>query len=554
MLITEYTGGGFGSRATGAVICMIPALLAKKANAPVMMRITREEEQYIGGIRPGVHGRVKAGFAKDGRLLALDMFLIGENSAYEAQGDAAGGGRFVSLLYQPVAMRSRAITVLTNTPPRRAQSQPGGLQAIMMIEPVVAKAARQLGIDQVAIRRLNAPEGKAKWGPANPKGERGYATSAFVKEALDRGAELFGWEERLARSGKRTGSTVRGVGVAVSTFVAGSTGFDGLFVIKPDGKLYVQSGVGNLGTESVFDVHRPAAEMLGMPWEDVVIAWGDTSQHLPWTCVSGGSQTTHAMTRAAHAAASDAIAKAKEIAARKLGGNAESYRVAGGRVSGGGGSLTLAQVAALAIEMGGKYDGHELPENINKVTTASATALAGQGLMGVARDTYKRDGTSLSFAVGFAEVEVDVETGAYKVLDYTAVGDSGTIVHPRAYGGQLLGRSVLGMGHTLAQKTVYDQHYGVALATRLYQSRPPTILDIPRNMKWDAVNLPDPETPVGARGIGEPPVAAGACAILNAISAALGDDVFKRAPITLDNLLMALEHGRPMQEPLTAHI
>ena len=63
------------------------------------------------------------------------------------------------------------------------------------------------------------------------------------------------------------------------------------------------------------------------------------------------------------------------------------------------------------------------------------------------------------------------------------------------------------------------------------------------------MNLPDPETPVGARGIGEPPVAAGACAIMNAISAALGDDVFKRAPITLDNLLMALEHGRPMQEP-----
>ena len=79
--------------------------------------------------------------------------------------------------------------------------------------------------------------------------------------------------------------------------------------------------------------------MLGIPWEDVVIAWGDTSQHLPWTCVSGGSQTTHAMTRAAHAAASDAIAKAKEIAARKLGGSAESYRVAGGRVSGSGGSL-----------------------------------------------------------------------------------------------------------------------------------------------------------------------------------------------------------------------
>ncbi len=554
VLITEYTGGGFGSRATGTVSCMIPALLSKKAGAPVLMRITREEEQYIGGIRPAVHGRVKIGFARDGRILAVDMYTVGENSAYEAQGDAASGARFVSLLYQPEAMRSRSVTVLTNTPPRRAQSQPGGLQAIMIVEPVIAKAARKLGVDQVAIRRINAPEGKAKLGPANAQGQRAYATSAFLKEALDRGKDLFGWDERKARSGQRQGSKVRGVGVAVSTFVAGSTGFDGLFVIKPDGKMYVQSGVGNLGTESVFDVHRVAADMMGVPWEKVAIAWGDTSKHLPWTCVSGGSQTTHAMTRAAHAAASDAIAKAREIAAKTLGGSPESYQVSGERVFSGGRSMTLAQVAQRAIEMGGKYDGHELPENINKFTVTSATALAGQGLMGVARDTYPRDGGSFSFVAGFAEVEVDVETGQYSVLDYTAVADSGTIVHPRAFGGQVLGRSVLGMSHALALKTVYDKHYGLSLTQRFYQSRPPTILDVPRNMKWEAVNIPDPETPVGARGIGEPPVAAGACAILNAISDALGDEVYRRAPVTLDSILMALEHGRPMQDPLTAHI
>jgi len=554
VLITEYTGGGFGSRATGAVSCMIPALLSKKANAPVMMRITREEEQYIGGIRPAIHGRVKAGFSKEGRLLALDLYTVGENSSYEAQGDAVSAGRIVSLLYQPEAMRHRAITVLTNTPPRRAQSQPGGLQGIMLMEPVFAKAARTLGLDQVAIRRLNAPEGKAPFGPPNRDGQRGYCTSAFIKQALDRGKEVFGWDDRKSRSGRREGSKVRGVGVAMSTFVAGSTGFDGLFVIKPDGKMYIQSGVGNLGTESFSDVHRVAAEMMGVGWDQVEIAWGNTSQNLPWTCVSGGSQTTHAMTRAAHAAASDAIAKAKEIAARTLGGRAESYQVANGRVSGGGRSMSLAEVARRAIELGGKYDGHELPENINKFTTTSATALAGQGLMGVARDTYPRDGTSFSFVAGFAEVEVDIETGKYHLVDYTAIGDSGTIIHPRAYGGQLLGRSVLGMSHALSLKTVYDQHYGLSLTQRFYQSRPPTILDIPRNMKWEAMNIPDPETPVGARGIGEPPVAAGACAILNALSDALGDDVYRRAPVTLDSILMALEHGRPMQDPLTAHI
>ena len=554
VLVTEYTGGGFGSRATGAVICTIPAVLAQKTGTPVMMRITREEEQFVGGLRPAIHGRVRAGFTRDGRITALDVFAVGENSAYEPRGDATGTGRIISLLYQPAAMRLRSTTVLTNTPPRRAQSQPGGMQGVMIMEPVVAKAARQLGMDQVEIRRVNAPVGKAPHGPPNPNGELPYCTGSFLREALDRGAELFDWDTRIARSGQRQGSKVLGSGVAVSSFVAGSTGFDGLFVIKPDGRMYIQSGVGNLGTESFSDVHRVAAEMMGMPWERVEIAWGDTSQHLPWTCVSGGSQTAHAMSRAAHAAASNAIDKAREIAARTLGGNAADYQLVNEYVTNGARSMSLADVAARAIELGGRYDGHELPDDINEYTVRSASALAGQGLMGVARDNYPRDGRTFAFTAGFAEVEVDVETGAYRIVDFVAVGDSGTILHPRAYGGQLLGRSVLGMGHALAQKTVYDQHYGWPLATRMYQSRPPTILDVPRNMQWDAVNIPDPETPVGAKGIGEPPVGAGACAILNALSAAIGDDLIRRAPVTLDNILMALEHGRPMQEPLTAHV
>jgi CO/xanthine dehydrogenase Mo-binding subunit len=142
------------------------------------------------------------------------------------------------------------------------------------------------------------------------------------------------------------------------------------------------------------------------------------------------------------------------------------------------------------------------------------------------------------------------------ILDYLAVADVGTVLHPRSLGGQIIGRSILGIGHVIGQKTVYDQHYGVPLAKRFYQNRPPTILDVPagHGMQWAAVNLPDPETPVGVRGIGEPPVAAGACAVMNAISAAVGDDVFRRAPVTLDAILMSLEAGKPMGEHLTANI
>src|SRR6202022_1124402 len=113
----------------------------------------------------------------------------------------------------------------------------------------------------------------------------------------------------------------------MSCYSGGSVGFDGLTLIKPDGRICFQSGIGNLGTESVIDVHRVSAEILGVPWEKCDVSWGNTTNNLPWTCVSGGSQTTHAMTRAAHAAGMDAKKKLQEIAAKTLGGKPEDYEV-----------------------------------------------------------------------------------------------------------------------------------------------------------------------------------------------------------------------------------
>jgi CO/xanthine dehydrogenase Mo-binding subunit len=499
---------------------------------------------------------MKVGFTKEGRITAVDLFTVVEGGPYGPGNDGNTASRFASLLYQPEAMRWRGVTAITNTPPRRAQSQPGGMQGIVLMEPVVAKAARQLGIDQVEIRKINAPAGKAKFGAADARGNRTYPTSCFVKEALDKGAQIFKWDERKARNGQREGTKVRGSGVAISAYNAGSVGFDGLFVIKPDGRMYIQTGIGNLGTESFSDCQRVSAEMMGMPWEKCELTWGDTSRNLPWSCVSGGSQTIHAMTRAAHATATDAIKKLQQIAAMDLGGRPEDYVVANERVArrGGGAGMTLAKAAQRAIELRGIYDGHEVPNEINAFTKRSAAALAGQGLMGVAKDAYPRDGTSISFVAAFAEVEMDVETGVYRILDYLCVADVGTVIHPNSLGGQILGRSILGIGHAIGQRWVYDQRYGVALARRFYQNKPPSILDVPVNMDWAAVELPDPESPVGARGIGEPPVAAGCAAVLNAISAAVGDEVFVRAPVTLDHIVTALEMGRPTQDRLTANV
>lgn len=555
VLISEYTGGGFGSKITGGVTLVIPALLSKKANAPVMMRISREEETFIGRARPSMLGRMKAGFSKDGRIIALDMFAIANNGPYDAVGDSPSSGRIVSLLYQPQAMRWRGATLLTNTPPRSAQSSPGGMQGIVIMDPVIAKAARKLGLDQVAIRRINCPEGKANFGPV-VQGKRPHATSAFLKEALDRGAQQFKWSERVSRTPKRIGSKVRGVGVSLSCYVGGTTGFDGILIIKPDGRISILSGIGNLGTESVIDVHRVAAEVLGVPWEKCDITWGDSSKNLPFTCVSGGSQTTHAMTRAAHATAMDARKKLQELAAKKFGAKPESYDVANERVfrKGGGAGMTLAQAANYAIQVGGIYDGHEVSPDLNKVTKASVAAIAGQGLIASAKDKYPRDGATFSYVASFAEVEVDVETGKYHIVDFLASADVGSVIHPRALGGQVLGRSILGIGHAIGQKWVFDPRYGAMLSTRFSQSKPPTILDVPVNMQWSALDIPDPETPVGARGVGEPPVGGGCASILNALSDALGDEIFRRAPVNADTILTSLEAGRPMQHPLMAHI
>jgi xanthine dehydrogenase molybdenum-binding subunit len=557
VMISEFTGGGFGSKIPGSIFMAIPALLSKKANAPVMMRITREEEHFIGRARPGIVARVKIGFRKDGRIMALDMYAVQDNGPYDAQGDVRSAGTSVSLAYQPETMRWRGLTVLTNTPPKTSQRAPGGMQGVGIMEPILTKAARKLGVDQVELRKINAPAGKAPFGPTNPNGRQNYVTSAFVREALDKGRDVFKWEEKKALygSGNKKGNKARGIGVAVSPYSGGSIGFDGLFIIKPDGRIQFQTGIGNLGTASMFDVHRQAAEMLDVPWEQCDVIYGNTAKNLPWTCVSAGSQTVHAMTRAAHAAATDAIKKLQEVAAKAHGGNPDAYKVAGGKVSGPGGSMTFAQAAQKAIELGGKYDGHELPEDINNFTKTSAKNLAGQGLMAVAKDAYPRDGQSQSYVVGFAEVEVDTEVGTVKVLDYTAIGDVGRILNPRGLKGQLFGGSMLGLGHAVTQRWAYDQHYGLALARRFHHNRPPTILDAPASFSGDAVNLPDPETPTGIRGVGEPPVGAAYGAIMNAIADALGDGIFTRSPVTADIIITSLENGgKRVHEALTAHI
>jgi CO/xanthine dehydrogenase Mo-binding subunit len=263
------------------------------------------------------------------------------------------------------------------------------------------------------------------------------------------------------------------------------------------------------------------------------------------------------MTRANLAGAEHLKRQLQTLAARELGGRPEDYALSGERVhrvGNAGSGLTYAQAAARAITLGGAFDGHELPEDIHPITKGAAAKLAGLGLMGVAKDNYPRDGDTYGFVAGFAEVEVDVETGGVTLVDFLSVGDVGTVVNPRSLIAQLHGGCCLGIAHALFQKLVYDPHYGVSLARRFHHNKPLTILDVPVNMQAAALGIPDPGTPTGAKGVGEPPVGAGYGAVLNAIADAIGVDAFRRAPVTSDIVLQSLTEGRRTHPPLQAHV
>ena len=557
VVIGEYCGGGFGSKALGSLISAIPGWLSKKAGKPVMMRINRQEENFIGRARPGEQVRVKIGFRRDGRVTALDICAVQDGGPYGRSGDFMGMGDMASLAHQPESMRHRGINIFTNTPPRGAQRAPGGVPAVTIMAPLMQMGAKQLGIDQLELLKINAPSGQAIFGRPR-QGRQGNVSGAFVREAIDRGAEKFDWAAMKARSGQRNGSKVTGIGVALSPYSSGTSGMDGLLTIRPDGKVYIQQGIGNLGTGSVFDTARAAMEALQTDWDQAEVIWGDTSKHVPWSCVQGGSMTTHAHTRSNLAAGLDAKRKLQEIAARDLGGSPDSYDVADGRVFRRGNrsqGLTFARAAQRAIDLGGKYDGHELPEDIEAMTTASATALAGRGLMGVAKDNYETGGRNISYAIGFAEVEVDTETGGVRLVDYKVASDAGTVLNPRTFAAQLHGGGVQGFGLALGQKWIYDRRWGLHVSKRFYSNRPPTILDVPHEhkMDWVAANDPDPFSPLGVKGIGEAPQGAGTGAVMCAIADALGDEYFNRTPIMSDMILTRLEGLPEPYSKLTAH-
>jgi len=549
VFVAEYCGGGFGSKGGGYPIMAVPALMSRKLNnRPVMLRITRHEEYYIGSARHGFQGRIKMAFNSDGKMTGADLFIVQENGPNSGFSDYTSAADAVSIVYTPTAMRFRGIPVMTNTPPRGPQRGPGQNQLATAVEPLLDKAARQLGIDPLAIRSINAPDTSWQYGP-----RQGGLTSAHLAEALAIGAEEFNYAERALRNGERNGSKVRAVGIGQAYHSAGFRGVDGLVVLTPEGMLNIHTGVGNLGTYSHTGVSRVAAEVLKCDWGSCAVVRGDNRKHLPWNMGQFGSNTSFTMTRSTWAAASDALHKLKEIAAMDLGGEVDEFEIGEHRVfkrEQPDQFLTYAQAAQRAIELGGKYDGHEVADELNPITKSAAAGVAGSGLVGVAQDQLGGSATVPALAAGFIEIELDVETGKYEILDYMGVADCGTVIHPQGLDTQIKGGAVMGIGLAGYEKHIYDPQSGLAANVNFLQAKPPSYLDVPSTMSSAAVGIEDPDNPIGAKGVGEPVQGCAAAALLCAISEALGGHTFNRVPVMPDMIVNAASGREQSHGPL----
>ncbi len=169
----------------------------------------------------------------------------------------------------------------------------------------------------------------------------------------------------------------------------------------------------------------------------------------------------------------------------------------------------------------------------------------------MSKDNLHREGRIPGLVVGWAHIELDTETGMFEIIEYLGMADVGTVLHPMGLRQQLTGGSMHGLGMANLERYVYDPNLGMPADHSFHTCRLPTYLDMPLSAEGVGVNLPDPQNPVGSKGVGEPAQGAPAGAILSAISDALGGHLFNRGAVTPD-LIVNAAAGRPQSyKPLS---
>jgi xanthine dehydrogenase YagR molybdenum-binding subunit len=497
-VITEYMGGGFGSKLGFDRQVVVCARLAKAANAPVKLMLSRKEEHLVTGNRPSAYAKVKAAADPSGKFLAFDAETWGTGGA--------GQGAGFSVPY-PVYVfpnrRQRHRDVYINAGPQRAFRAPGHPQACFITEIVIDELADRLRIDPLELRMRNLQPPDATGVDAPNRQWRKY---------FPIGAEKIGWSKRHPTGDATPGPIKRGLGCAANIWAgAGNPKTQAACEILPDGSVTMRIGTQDIGTGTRTLIGMITAETMGLPLESVTVAIGDTNH--PFAPGSGGSITVGSVSPTVRVAAEAARDALFAKVAPALGAEATALEAKGGRIAvrGTGGK-------SLAWRDASKLLGTE-PIN--------APGMWEKGLSDV--------GTS---GVQFADVEVDIETGVTHVKKIVCVQDAGMIVDRLTAESQCIGGIIMGLGFALYEHRILDRNTAQMVNPNMEFYLLPGMSDIPA-IDVTLVDQPDR----GVVGLGEPPTISTAAAVANAVANAIGVRV-RSLPLTPDAVLTALEQER----------
>jgi CO/xanthine dehydrogenase Mo-binding subunit len=474
-------GGGFGGK-TLVYLEPVAMALSKKTGRPIKIVMSREDVFRGTGPTSGGTIEVKIGAKKSGRIVAAELVLKYQAGAFA--GSPVGPGCMCAFaMYDLDHVHITGYDVVSNRPKVAAYRAPGAPISSFGVESCIDELARELGIDPLALREMNA----ARDGTKTPYGPT-LVNVGYIP-TLEAARNHPNYKIPLGPN--------QGRGIA-SGFWFNIGGESSAAVhVNEDGTASVIEGNPDIGGSRA-SMAMMAAEVLGIPYDRVRAIVADTGS-IGFTFLTGGSRVTFATGMAVTQAAEKVVEQLKSRAAAIWDISPEAVEWKDGKAFPAGANagsfepLSLADIAIKSGRTGGPIS---------------------------AEVSLNAQGAGPGFATHVCDVEIDRETGHVKVLRYTAVQDVGRAIHPSYVEGQIQGGVTQGVGWALNEEYIYDKD-GRLENPGFLDYRIPVASDMPM-IDAVMVEVPNPRHPFGARGVGEVPIVPPMAAVANAIADAVG--------------------------------
>ncbi len=517
-VLKPRVGGGFGGKQTASVE-IFPAIVTMKTGKPAKIVYTRQEAFSCTTSRHAMQLNVRLGANKEGLIKAVDIYCLSDTGAYGEHAPTVFwvvGQKTLPLYSKAKACRYHGHALYTNKSPAGALRGYGATQGTFALESAVNELAKKLGMDPAEIRLKNLiEEGEAHPELSGSVPEKpATLQSSSLHRCIERGKDLIGWDNKYPRV-QISENKVRGYGMAVTMQGSGISKIDtGSVLIKlnEDGFFSLSHSASDMGQGSDTILCQIASEILEVEMEQLVVSSFDldTLPYDPGAYASSGAYVT---------------GKATTIAAENMLQQMRSS-VAG-----------IFQVNAEDIS----YNSGIFTAPGEKTITLSALAqhlcsYAGMDQL-IAKGTFGGETSPPPFIAGFAEVEIDLETGESRVTDYVAVADCGTVLNSNLARIQVEGGIVMGIGLGLYEEVRYSSK-GRLATNSFMEYKIPSRQDI-HDIRVEFVESYEPTGPYGAKSIGEVVCNTPAPAIAHAIANATGAH-FRKLPITAENVLLAM--------------